>query len=501
MVGDATANLSGFLRRLTREMAAETLRDLSDQQLVKKILAGAEEPGFQAIVSRHGTMVYGVCWRVLQHQQDAEDAFQATFLVLARKLRTVRKHASLASWLHGVARRTALKAQARAATRRRHERRALAHQAAVPDDATQGELRAVLDVELARLPDKWRLPLILCYLEGRTQDEAADHLGFSKNTLRNRLDEARRMLTNRLKQRGVVWPAVFSGVLLSDCIALAAPAPGLFAVTVEAAAAVAVGKTTAVSAKVAALTEGVLKAMLLSKLKTPSVVLFVVLGLVAFGGGLIKQQALTAEQNQVPPGQSTTVIAPAPDDDKQAKPSAEKRNRAISVEIKQPGAPPEPGEYVDVLASRAGSTKTVGTGLKVLAVAAPQANIVALTLQVSSAEAEALAAVQEDASLSVTRRFAVPAKADRVLGIRALAPGIVKPGTKVDVLVAIRRSDGETTVQKAAENVKVLAIEASHGPTRSAHIVSLAVTPAQAEALQSAAQLGTLRLVAFLTEE
>src|ERR1700682_2991945 len=104
----ATANLSDFLRRLTRGMAAETLADHSDRQLVEKAIAGRDEATFQAIVHRHGPMVYRVCWRVLQHSQDAEDAFQATFLILAQKLHTVRKHASLASWLHGVAHRVAL---------------------------------------------------------------------------------------------------------------------------------------------------------------------------------------------------------------------------------------------------------------------------------------------------------------------------------------------------------------------------------------------------------
>jgi RNA polymerase sigma factor (sigma-70 family) len=288
MVGNATKTLSEFLRRLTQEMADETLRDLSDPQLVEKAIAGCDVSVFQAIVLRHGTMVYGVCWRVLQHEHDAEDAFQATFLVLARKLSTVRKRASLASWLHGVARRIALKAQAQAAARRRHERQASVPEAVPADNPTPGEVRAVLDVELARLPEKWRLPLILCYLEGRTQDEAADHLGLSKGTLRNRLDQARRALASRLTQRGVVWPAVLSAVLLSDCIALAAPAPGLFASTVEAATGVAAGKTVAAAASVSvvALTEGVLKSMFLTKCKTAAAILLV-LGAISFAGGLL----------------------------------------------------------------------------------------------------------------------------------------------------------------------------------------------------------------------
>src|SRR6516225_4764155 len=136
--GMATANVSDFLRRLTRGMVAETLADQSDRQLVEQFLAGRGEAVFEAILRRHGAMVYRVCWRVLQHHQDAEDAFQATFLVLAHRLRTVRKHASLASWLHGIAHRVALKSRAAAATRRRHEEQAPVCQAMPPDDVSWG---------------------------------------------------------------------------------------------------------------------------------------------------------------------------------------------------------------------------------------------------------------------------------------------------------------------------------------------------------------------------
>src|SRR5207253_11068614 len=125
------------------------------------------------------------------HPQDAEDAFQAAFLVLARKLRTLRKHTSLASWLHGVAHRVALKARAQAAARRRREHQASRPGTRLPDEVTWGELRSALDDELSRLPDKWRQPLILCYLESRTQEEAAAQLGWSKSTLRRRLEEGR----------------------------------------------------------------------------------------------------------------------------------------------------------------------------------------------------------------------------------------------------------------------------------------------------------------------
>src|SRR5262249_33119208 len=283
--GMATANVSDFLRRLTRGMVAETLADQSDRQLVEQFLDGHDEAVFEAIVRRHGAMVYRACWRVLQHHQDAEDAFQATFLVLAQRLRTVRKHASLASWLHGVAHRVALKAKAEAATRRRHEQQAAVSPPVPPDDVSWGEVRAVLDAELVGLPEKWRLPLVLCYLEGRTQDEAAEQLGWSKRTLRRRLEEGRTGLGHRLSRRGVVWPAGLAAVLFSDVVASAALSPGLLDSTIKAASLLEAGQTAAaglVSAKAAALTEGVLQTMLLSKIK---VAMAVVLAVAVVSGG------------------------------------------------------------------------------------------------------------------------------------------------------------------------------------------------------------------------
>src|SRR5262249_11579599 len=191
-----------------------------------------------------------------------------TFLVLAQKLRTLRKRDSLASWLHGVARRVALKAKAQSAGRRRHEHEVALPETVPPDDVTWKELRSALDAELGKLPEKWRLPLILCYLEGRTQGEAASQLAWSKSTLRRPLEEARDALGRRLTGRGIVGPAALSAFLLADCIAPAAP--GLVASTVAAAAGVASGKTvaTAASVKVAALTQGVLQAMWMTKVKT-----------------------------------------------------------------------------------------------------------------------------------------------------------------------------------------------------------------------------------------
>lgn len=145
----ATANLTDFFLRLTRGMAVQSLRDQSDRQLVARALADRDEVAFQAIVERHGPMVHRVAWRVLQHSQDTEDAFQATFLILAKKLRTLRKHASLSSWLHGVAYRVSLKTRAQAALRRRHENHAALLQTLPADEFTWGELRSALDAELS----------------------------------------------------------------------------------------------------------------------------------------------------------------------------------------------------------------------------------------------------------------------------------------------------------------------------------------------------------------
>src|SRR5262249_1528519 len=139
------ASTNDFLRRLTRSMGAQALVGQSDRQLVEDLLAGHQEAAFQVLLRRHGPMVYRVCWLVLQHNQDVEAACQATFLLLARKLPTVRKLDSIASWLHGVAYRVALKAESNAAKARRHEQRAARPIFAPPDDITWRELQMILD--------------------------------------------------------------------------------------------------------------------------------------------------------------------------------------------------------------------------------------------------------------------------------------------------------------------------------------------------------------------
>jgi RNA polymerase sigma factor (sigma-70 family) len=324
-----TVYLSDFLRRLTRAAGAASRQGEPDRQLVERFLAGGDEAAFEALVRRHGPMVYRVCWRLLQQAQDTEDAFQATFLVFAQKLRAVRKLDSVASWLHGVARRVALKARTQAATRRRHQREAAASVAVPPEEITWTELRTVLDAELGRLPEKWRLPLVLCYLEGRTQDEAAAQLGWGKNTLRRRLDEARAALGRRLSRRGVVWPGAFSAAVLSDSILSAAPVAPLIESATRAATRVAAGQAAApdvISSRVAALTEGVLRTMIPTKYRIAAAVVFLITVLgIGVGAGLFGRQSRLPDTRPAPKGADPDEKKPA----KPAKPDPAEEDRIV----------------------------------------------------------------------------------------------------------------------------------------------------------------------------
>jgi RNA polymerase sigma factor (sigma-70 family) len=278
-----STTLDGFLRQLKQSMAAESLAALADYQLVEQFLASHDEAAFLAILRRHGPMVFGVCRRALANEQDVEDAFQGTFLVLAREGRTIRKQASLASWLHGVAYRVARKTRARAA--RRRECQAGAEVAVEPSALAEirwKELRSLLDEELTRLPDKLRSPLVLCYLQGLTQDEAARQLGWSKSTCRRNLERGRDLLGARLARRGVTLSAALLAPLLCEAAAAAVP-PALLLSTAQAGADVAAGKAAAVSARAVALADGIGRSGLAGKWKSLGVLLAV---LVAGIGGV-----------------------------------------------------------------------------------------------------------------------------------------------------------------------------------------------------------------------
>jgi RNA polymerase sigma factor (sigma-70 family) len=310
----ATPSLGTYLHRLKLAMAAEALADCSDRELVDRLRSDQDDGAFRAILERHGPMVYQVCRRVLSSQADVEDAFQATFLVLVRRGHTIRRRASLASWLHGVAHRTAIKLRTQAGRRRRREEKVARGDAAVlRDDTTWGELRAILDEELGALPDACRAPLVLCYLEGRTQDEAAAQLDVSKSTLRRHLERGRELLGRRLARRGVTLAAALAAPLVSDCVHGAAlPRTLLVRTTASASHTPGLAAPAGVlSARVAALTDGVSKTMQFAKYKTMVAMLACSL---ALGLGIQIGPRFASAQDKNP-GRDAKPPATAPDVD------------------------------------------------------------------------------------------------------------------------------------------------------------------------------------------
>jgi RNA polymerase sigma factor (sigma-70 family) len=279
---DASMNrVMHFLRRTVGPAGGE-----EDGELLRRFIAAREEAAFAGLVRRHGAMVLGVCRRVLDDTHDAEDAFQATFLVLARRAASVRKQDSVASWLYGVAYRVARKARTAAAQRPRAavEPAELVSATDPVTEAAWRELRPLIDEELSRLPEKYRAPLVLCYLEGKTNEEAARLLGWTKGTVSGRLARARDLLRPRLARRGLALTA--GGVALLLAQNGAAPA-ALVETTVRAVLA------GGASAPAAVLAEGVLRAMFLKKVTTLAAVVLT-LGLVGGGVGLLLQAAPAA---------------------------------------------------------------------------------------------------------------------------------------------------------------------------------------------------------------
>jgi RNA polymerase sigma factor (sigma-70 family) len=223
--------------RSTADRAAEC--PLSDPDLLARFLAGRDEAAFATLVRRHGGLVLAACRRVLSDPADVEDAFQATFVVLLRKAETIRHQQSLAGWLYRVASRAASQVRESRDCRRRHETRAASPEvaAATAPDLSWRETSAILHAELDRLPLRLRLPLILCYFDGKTRDEAAKQLGWSLGVLRGRLDSGRAMLRKRLARRGVELSAGLFAALGVD--ATRAVTPSLLRATIRAATSVA----------------------------------------------------------------------------------------------------------------------------------------------------------------------------------------------------------------------------------------------------------------------
>jgi len=303
MHATALTDLLTTLRRRVNSAVEPT-----DAQLLTSFVATRDERAFETLVVRHGPMVLGVCRRVLGHAQDAEDALQATFLILARKAGSVRPAEAVARWLHGVAYHTALKARAAGARRRVREGHALARpNPAAPDDGF--EIRPILDQELNRLSNDYRAVVLLCDLEGLTRREAALQLGWPEGTVAGRLARARELLANRLTRRGVALSAGGLAVALAEEIASAAPSLAMVSTVLKAAL------TSQTPPAVAVLANSVLHAGVATRLWSAAL-LIVVLGLGGAGACLYGANAAgdpIAEDpraGQKPP----EIIRPAPQD-------------------------------------------------------------------------------------------------------------------------------------------------------------------------------------------
>jgi RNA polymerase sigma factor (sigma-70 family) len=303
--------MNTILKQLQEVLGRRSDSGVSDAELLSRYLSARDPAAFELLVWRYHRLVLGVCRRILADPQDVEDAFQATFLVLVRRVGAIHRRASLSSWLYGVARRVALEAAGRNARRRRCQ----APPAAVPAGEEPGdaihreELRRLLDEELGRLPEKYRSPLVLCYLEGVTYDEAAQRLGCPKGTVSTRLTRARELLRLRLARRGVTLPAgLLAGWLAGDAPAEAPAA--LMTATVRAAT-----TATACAARVASLTDKVVRAMFLTRVKTATALalLLILLGVV---GWSLACRAAAGDDRPAPADDQAANKKPQPDDRK-----------------------------------------------------------------------------------------------------------------------------------------------------------------------------------------
>ena len=278
--------LYAVLRHLRHVVDPAAPVDGTDGQLLDRFLHEHDEGAFERLLLRHGRMVLGVCRRVLGNDDDAADAFQATFLVLVSKATSIRKHSSLGSWLYGVASRLSLRMRATNARRRYHERQVIAMPTARTErpESTWDDVYPVLDEELSLLPEKYRIPLVLCYLEGKSHAQAAEELGWPRGSIAKRLTRGLGLLRQRLLRRGLTLAPGLLATLLVDNATAAVPTP-LQGTVLRTATLVATGQAVAgvVSSKVAAALASALRELSLARLKLTGALLLLVV--VAVGGG------------------------------------------------------------------------------------------------------------------------------------------------------------------------------------------------------------------------
>lgn len=323
-------NLGDLVRYLQRLPVPESAGGSSDAELLERYVRCRDQAAFELLLWRHSVLVFNVCRRILPREHDAEDAFQATFLALVRKAHAIVRHGSIASWLYKVAYRVALEARERARRTRTHEQ-PIGDFLTDPScaDPVWNDVRPILDEEVNRLPQRLRRAFVLCYLEGKTNEEAARQLGCPPGTIFSRLARGRELLRQRLVRRGVTLTAALLTTALGQRAAEAVPATPLVAAALRGALLFADGQAAgAVSAQVTILAEGVLRTMFLTKLKTAALVV-ILLGLFAMGG-VVTQHALKA----APQAEAQTEVQAA---EPQAAPGAEPKKPAVQVVRPTPG--------------------------------------------------------------------------------------------------------------------------------------------------------------------
>ncbi len=304
-----TRSIGTMVQRLRKTLSLHSDTIPTDAELLQHFIEHRDEAAFAALVRRHGSMIMGVCLRVACNPHDAEDAFQATLLILVRKAAAIARRELLANWLHGVAYLTALKARAAARKRQAREKQfvELPEPAAIEPNAGSAELRALLDRELTRLPEKYRVPVILCDLEGKTRREAAQLLGCPEGSLSSRLARARTLLARRLARHGLTVAAGSLAVLAQQNASACVPPTVTSSIFCSVTRAAAGQATSGTSPQAAALAKGVLRAMLLTKFKTSLRALVVALSLMVVVGSAYSALIAGRTDGNTPPRQQASA--------------------------------------------------------------------------------------------------------------------------------------------------------------------------------------------------
>lgn len=323
MVGQQLHEIFGQARHLYR---APHATGVTDAQLIDRFVTRRDEAAFELLVWRYGPMVLGVCRRILHDSHGAEDAFQAVFLTLARKAGTIGRRQSVGSWLYTVAYRTALRARDRTVHRALHEQplNGIEELNAIrkpEDELGLDELGSALDKALSNLPEKYRTVIVLCYLQGKTNEQAAEELGCPKGTVLSRLSRARERLRDRLTGHGVILSAGPFLVLLSQMASsLPEMSPVLVNATVQFAGLCAVGKTVAglVASSVAELTEDAIKELSVRRLRyfvAMALLMVLIIGVGVSAGSVLAAQAARPTDpghgaHALPPESGQPVVGP-----------------------------------------------------------------------------------------------------------------------------------------------------------------------------------------------